>query len=194
MNLFRQTSAPLAARVAGTAGACRAVCSAGVLALASALLPAPAAAAGFTFSQAGFDGGGVFSGSFSGAAGADGLLDLAELSAFAASFSGDTAVGGFTLGLADLSAFSFAVGGTVLGDGVGEGLIATAGAVDVLSGLAALGSQETVIGGAVGLTVSAEALVVAPAVVIPEPGTAWLLGAGLAALAARSWRRRQHPG
>jgi hypothetical protein len=111
--------------------------AAGVL-FASALVAAPALAAGvdfttdlvtvtesspgvFDFSQGGFFGGGVVTGSFTGVDNdADGQLSsfVGELTDFHFAYSGGSQVHAFTLGLADLFGLVYDLDGGDLGDGV----------------------------------------------------------------------------
>ncbi len=167
-----------------------------LLAVAAVAAAPLAAAASYTFTQGGYSGGGVLSGSFSGVdVDGDGWLAQlgagGELSAFALGFAGDAQVAAFTLGAADLQGLVLRLDGGPLGDDAsppGEGLAAASVAFQVLAGWSALGSA----GGLVAdLQSGASSLTELPVVVmlVPEPGTMLLLGAGAGAMALRLRRR-----
>ncbi len=165
----------------------------------AALVSAPlAAAASYTFTQGGYSGGGVLSGSFSGVdVDGDGWLTHlgagGELSAFALGFAGDSQVAAFTLGAAELQGLVLRLDGGPLGDDAsppGEGLAAASVAFQVLAGWSALGGA----GGLVAdLQSGASSLTELPLAVtlVPEPGTLLLLGAGAGAMTLRLRRRSQ---
>lgn len=86
--------------------------------LAATVATASASAISFNFSQGGFSEGATVSGSFSGSdSDLDGYLTydlfggLAEVTDFSLSFSGNSLVGAFSMGLPDLQALSFKLGG-----------------------------------------------------------------------------------
>lgn len=100
-----------------------------------ATAPALAGTTTYTFTQGGFDEGATVSGSFTGEdLDNDGQLVFfggpteggpAELSAFTLSFSGNSLVSGFTMGLLDLFGFVYTLDGGPLGDdpsGASEGI------------------------------------------------------------------------
>ena len=151
-----------------------------------------ATAANYSFSQDGFAGGGLLTGTFSGVDTGDGVLVLSELSAFALSFAGDTNVPDFTLGLADLLAFSYDLGDARLGDGDFEGLLASSPQYTLISGMAAMGATGTVLGDGNLESNSKEAILVQRSTVpaVPEPSTYALIVLGLAGVVAATRRRR----
>lgn len=158
----------------------------------------PALAQDYLFSQAGFSGGGVLSGGFSGGdSDGNGVLDYSfdSITAFSLNFSGDSLVPDFSLGLGDLAGLVYNLGGGFIGDdgavGTGEGLAAFNG--DLLStgflytsGIGAAGVMGgTITDFASGAGTTSGQLVSISAV--PEPRT-WamlLAGLGLTLLAAR---------
>lgn len=161
-----------------------------------AALAGPAQAGSYVFSQGGFSGGGSLTGSFSGIdSNFDGWLDasLGEVSAFALSFSGDSRVGDFSLGFADLAGLFFHLnGGGFIGDegdaGTGEGIAALSADRLYLTGIGPYGPA----GGGItditsGATTETTQLVAVSAV--PEPETWAVLLAGLGLVALRLRRR-----
>lgn len=107
--------------------------------------------------QEGFSGGGVLTGSLSGIdTSGDGTLDLSvdSITAFSISFSGDSFVPSFSLGLTDLAGLVYMLGGTKIGDdgqpGTGEGLVAFSGDLNTtgiayFTGIGPLGGAGAVI-------------------------------------------------
>jgi hypothetical protein len=153
----------------------------------------PASALSFTFSQGGYSEGAVVTGTFSGVD-----LDLNgqlagfggdEISAFSMSFSGNSIVSAFSLGIDDLFGLVYDLGTPFLGDGLTlgiEGIGATGSQFEYETGQGPLGTN----GGFVGnldpsVTDSTELLVS----VVPEPSTLTLFALGLVGMAAVSRRR-----
>ncbi|NNM00184.1 MAG: autotransporter outer membrane beta-barrel domain-containing protein [Gammaproteobacteria bacterium] len=84
---------------------------------------AGAAPATFTFSQGGFSEGAAINGSFSGEdLDGNGELSQGELTAFAVTFSGNSIVPGFSLGLPDLFGLVYRLDGGPLGDDLTGGI------------------------------------------------------------------------
>lgn len=168
------------------------------------LVASLAGAADYSFTQSGFSGGGVISGSFSGVdANGDGQISSFsnEVSGFSLTFSGDTIVGSFAHSLTDLNSggLVYTVGGTTLGSvptGGTEGLAsnwfnASAG----FSYASGLGPTNN-LGGfakdiATGATSSTTQLIQVTAV--PEPESYAMLLAGLGLVGAIAGRRRKQP-
>ncbi|MEM7522264.1 MAG: hypothetical protein AAF360_00575 [Pseudomonadota bacterium] len=104
----------------------------------------------FKFSQDGYSEEAAVTGEFTGEdLNMDGVLsfDDGELSAFTASFSGNSLVDGFSLTLDDIAGFAFDLDGSnILGDGFDEGIITTSffgsdpGAPGYVTGRGELGS------------------------------------------------------
>ena len=150
-----------------------------------ALCSLPVSGASYTFQQSGFDGGGSLSGTFSGAAGGDGVLTLDELTEFSLSFGGDSIIEAFSLVKTDLAQFVYNADGGTLGDQPNEGILDLN--ANFLAGPAVTGlPQETTIVGAEVFTVSNTAISVSA---VPEPSTAAFLMAGLALVVLRFRRR-----
>ncbi len=148
----------------------------------------------YTFTQSGYDGGGMVTGSFE-AVDLDGDGQISsfagEVSNYSLSFSGDAMVGNFTHGYADLSGLVYDVGSGFIGDGSGgavEGMASNWGGVsgvDYASGLGPTGLVGgRVIDVASGATSSTDQLIVVTAV--PEPAGWALMFGGLGLLAAVS--------
>jgi len=151
-----------------------------------ACLSLPASASSYSFLQTGFSGGGTLSGTFSGAAGADNVLTLDELTAFSLSFSGDSFIADFSLAKSDMLQFVYRDGSGVLGDDPIEGLLDVN--TRLISGLGPAGFAGTeLIGNGDEYSLSLNPLTVTA---VPEPSTAVFLLAGLA-LVGHRLRRRQ---
>lgn len=159
----------------------------------------PASAAHFTFSQGGYSGGGVISGSFDGVDNnSDGQLSsfTSEITNFSLSFSGDSIVGNFTHAFSDLSGLVFDLNSLFIGDGlvgITEGLASNWGGIsgfDYASGLGPISVQGgRVIDVATGAISSTSALI-SVGNPVPEPTMLGLIAIGLAGLGVR---RRKIP-
>ena len=154
----------------------------------ASLCSAPAAAKVYTFSQSGFDGGGSVAGTFTGTD-VDGNGQLSsfagEITDFSVTFSGDGFVSGFTHTLADLFALVFDLGvDPLLGNGAGidpEGILSVDAQFVYSTGLGPNGFN----GGFVeNIATGVNSVTANDLVVVPAPGVLWLLGIGLAGLAA----------
>ena len=155
----------------------------------------------FDFLQTGYDEGAFVVGTFSGEdANNDSVLFLDELSGFDMIWSGNSLVPAFSMSLGNLLAFSYELGGPLLGDVLFEGIISFNGAA-YLGGVGALelvfpGSSTSGLTGAVlipDVSVSAtrEAILVAPRNV-PDNGSTVLLGMlGVLSFAAASTMGRR---
>ncbi|HSD36008.1 MAG TPA: PEP-CTERM sorting domain-containing protein [Rhodocyclaceae bacterium] len=159
-------------------------------------LAAPAQATLYTFTQGGFSGGGHISGTFAGED-LDGNGQLSsfagEVSAFQVSFSGDSIVGAFSHGFADLFGIVYDIGSGFIGDGLGgdiEGIASNyqngVGIEYIIGTGLALPYLGSVTDQATGALSTTDALVV---VEVPEPASLALVVAGLA-LVLRTRRRR----
>ncbi|NND59238.1 MAG: VPLPA-CTERM sorting domain-containing protein [Gammaproteobacteria bacterium] len=165
------------------------------------------AATTYTFSQGGFDEGATVTGSFTGEdLDSDGQIVFfgdesrgpgAELTAFTLTFSGNSLVGGFTVGLSDLFGFVWTVGSAFIGDdasgaaegiGVDNGLIAYyvgPGPAALCDGSQVCSSVEDFSSGEI--TESIEAVQVNP---VPVPAAFPLLAGALGVLGFVGRRRR----
>ncbi|HRH80108.1 MAG TPA: PEP-CTERM sorting domain-containing protein [Thiobacillaceae bacterium] len=163
-----------------------------------AALAGPAQAGAYVFSQGGFTGGGSLTGNFTGTdLNLDGWLDasLGEVSRFALSFAGDSRVGGFSMGFAELAGLLFNMnGGGFIGDegaiGTGEGIAALSAERLYLTGIGPAGSAGgniTDITSLSGATTETSQPVAVSAV--PEPETWAVLLAGLGLVTLRLRRR-----
>ena len=152
------------------------------------LLSLPAGAKVYTFSQSGFDGGGIITGTFTGTdLDANGQLSsfAGEITDFFVSFSGDALVSAFTHTVADLFALVFDLGADpLLGNSAGvdpEGIVSDDGQFLYSTGLGPNGFTggfvENVVTGVNSVTAN-------DVVVVPAPGVLWLMGVGLLGLAA----------
>jgi hypothetical protein len=151
----------------------------------------------YLFSQTGFNGGGILTGSFSGAdLDLNGILDASygEVSSFSLSFSGGTFAPAFTLGYGDLAGLTYQISsGNFLGDngvnGSGEGIAAWDALHSYFSGIGPL----AVMGGQIGdasfnpLTTTTSLISVTA---VPEPQSFAMLLAGLGLMGFMARRRR----
>lgn len=161
----------------------------------------------FDFFQGGYDEGAFISGSFSGEdLDTDGRLEwdptpsVNELTAFSLSFSGNSLVAGFSLGLGDVMGFLYGLDGGPLGD------IAPVGTEGFFAGdfssalLLATGSEgypgcgSGALCGQIfsGLAVTETNELVQITAAVPEPEGLAILTMGAALLAARFRRRRRN--
>jgi hypothetical protein len=172
------------------------------MALALAVGSLSTQAATYSFSQTGFTGGGLLSGSFSGAdINLDGILDFSanEISAFSLSFTGGTSVSAFTLGYGDLFGLVFKINaGNFIGDDTttagSEGIGAFNDQYTYVSGVGPM--TELGLGGGQGalimdassspLTSSTSVIEISP---VPEPESYAMLLAGLGMMGFVARRR-----
>lgn len=159
------------------------------------------AAAQWSFSQDGYSGGGVLTGSFSGVdVNLDGWLTSSdgEVSGFVADFYGDQAVSAFTLTRADLGALAYRVGHAALGEDAGppsaEGFYAVSSSGRALMvGVAATGFEGAQV---IDFATGTESVTLAPLHIdgvtsaVPEPATQVGMALGLVALGVRFLRRK----
>lgn len=157
-----------------------------------ALASFSANAATYTFSQNGFSGGGVITGSFDAVdINNDGQINFFndEVTGFSLAFTGDTIVEGFTHTFSDFSGLVYDIGSGFIGDGSnngGEGLASNwfgSSGFDYASGMGATG----ILGGrVVNVATRAESssanLISVSVTAVPIPAAAWLLGSGLLGL------------
>jgi hypothetical protein len=149
----------------------------------AALISAPAAAVTLKFSQNGFNGGGTISGTFTGAdLDANGQLSsfAGEITAYSATFSGNSFVPAFTHTFADLIGLVFDLGqDALLGNGTGgdvEGVSSLNAQFQYSSGVGPTG----VVGGFVENVVTGiNSATSNAAFVVPEPAVIWLMTMGL---------------
>ena len=158
----------------------------GILALVGA--SQPASALSFTFIQNGYSEGAQITGSFEG-------LDLDEngqlssfedeIFAFSVTFSGNSLVPAFTLGMEDnFFALVYDIGSGFLGDGTAldeEGISATMDSFDYVTGQGPTGLDGGEVTNFIGLDTTAQLVVVTQ---VPEPTTSILLALGLVGIAA----------
>jgi hypothetical protein len=173
-----------------------ATAAAAVLAVTS---PAHALEQAWSFSQAGFSGGGTVQGHFVvDDLNNDGVATsfYGELVSFSMSFSGDAFVPDFSIGLEELGALNWRIGSAGLGDEVlrrmSEGLISDTTLDLPFSYVSGLGPTHTVGGYAVDLarglaSVTQQAVAVSA---VPEPSAFALMGAGIGVLSFLARRRR----
>lgn len=160
-----------------------------------------AQATSYTFSQTGFTGGGSISGSFTGVdLNNDGILgsSISEISAFSLSFTGDSQVASFSLGLNDLSGLVFYIqkGNFIGEDGAastGEGIGAYNTNFSYFSGIGQdlnfTGGNGGQIGdGEFNVFTTTNSLISVTAV--PEPASFAMLLAGLGLMGAVAVRRK----
>lgn len=147
-------------------------------------------AATYTFSQNGFSGGGVITGSFDAVdINNDGQIHFFnnEVTGFSLAFTGDTIVEGFTHTFSDFGGLVYDIDSGFIGDGPnngGEGLASNwfgISGFEYASGMGATGTLGgRVINIATGAISSSANLISVTAV--PIPAAAWLLGSGLLGL------------
>ena len=140
----------------------------------------------YSFSQSGWTGGALVTGSFSGLDldGDDQLNSFhGEISAFSMHFSGNGYAGAFSLGLADLHGLIYDLDGGPLGDGV-SGL--------EVEGIAAAAINRLYIAGPGLLDVCGEGNPCAVALNVPEPSSWAMLIAGFGLTGAAMRRRRNY--
>lgn len=175
-----------------------------ILAAALAAMAATAQAGTYTFTQGGFSGGGRIDGSFAGAdADGNGIIDFSanEVTAFFVGFSGDTAVGSFSLGLDDLAGLVYDLhGGSFIGDGgaigSGEGIAAFTSQFAYLTGVGLVGLKPSTGNGGDVLAgdwqspaASSGTMALVAVSPVPEPENAALWLGGLAMLGFGRRRR-----
>lgn len=168
---------------------CNFICAASTVCLMTLVSPS-ANATSYIFSQSGFSGGGIITGSFD-------AVDLnndgqiisftGEVTSFSLAFTGDSVVGNFTHTFSNLYGLIYDIGSGFLGDGYNgseEGLASNWGGASGFDYASGLGPAN-VLGGrviniATGATSSSENLISVTSV--PVPDAAWLLGSGLLGL------------
>ena len=178
------------------------VCRAAAAAIAAfgttAGAPALAAQQAYTFTQAGFNGGGVLQGRFVvDDLNHDGAITsvAGELLSFAMSFDGDTLVPSFSMGLQELGALNWRLGSLLLGDEIlrrgAEGLISDYTLEMPFNYATGLGPTSVPGGYVIDMRHAAVSSTSQPVSVsaVPEPSSYALMGAGLALLAGLARRR-----
>ncbi len=138
----------------------------------------------YAFSEAGWIGGAMVTGSFSGVD-LDNDLQInsfdGEISAFSMSFSGNARAQAFSLGLDDLYGLVFDLDNAVLGDGI-DGTDP--------EGIFAVGINRLYAAGPGSITVCGEGVVCAAVANVPEPASWAMLIAGFGLTGAALRRRR----
>lgn len=158
--------------------------------LALAVAATPAMAGSWLFQQGGYDDGGVLNGSFTGVdANGNGWLSSfeGEITDFQAAFTGSVAVGPANFDQSHLQGLIYWLDGGTLGDDPdqpAEGLSASNGSFELAAGLGAAGLPGAIVADLdTGAFSSTELPLTVTAV--PEPASALLLAAGVAALLSR---------
>lgn len=146
----------------------------------------------YTFTQEGFAGGGLITGSFEGVdLNHDGFIQgttfiegLAEINAFSVSWSGNATISAFDQTVSDLTHFSFDTAKSVIGEVYPEGIATNWFGTSGYQYLAGMGvnsyNGSYVVNAATLEYVETFGLInVSPVAAVPLPGAAWLFGPAL---------------
>ena len=139
----------------------------------------------FDFTQTGYTGGGQVTGNFSGNLEPNGTIQLGDLTSFSATWSGNSSVAGFSLGLSDLFRFTYTASTNVLSFG---GFMSNQIGIFIPSVTGASGRVgNNIIGVGPSATTNQAAVVTA----VPEPATLTPAVSGVLLCLGYAWRRRR---